>query len=251
MKYLIIANWKMNPGTAEEAQEIFEKIKNGISGVKDVEVVLCPPFVYLSDICGITSDNIKLGVQDIFWETKGAYTGEVSPSMIKNGKCDCGYVIVGHSERRINLNETNEMVNKKIKSALGHCLKPILCVGDKSRESKEDFAEVITELEEGLKSIDAKDLKNIIIAYEPLWAISTMGGRPATPEDIKESAGLIREKLTELYGEDAAENVKILYGGSVNSGNIKEIIYSSGVSGALVGAASLNPDEFIKIVNNI
>lgn len=240
-KFLIVANWKMNPSKQEEAQSLFDSTKNGISNDK-AEVVICPPYKFLRIIRGAISDSVKLGVQDFVEDFKVDNLKEIN----------CEYVILGHSERRINLNETNEMVNKKMKSALEHCLKPILCVGDKSRESKEDFAEVIAQLEEGLKGIETKDLENIVIAYEPLWAISTnAGARPATPADIKESAGLIKEKLSELYGNDVVEKVKILYGGSVNLENIKEIIYESGVSGALVGAASLKADEFIKIINNI
>lgn len=248
-KYLIIANWKMNLGTIEEAKTLFSAIKNGIINNGKTEVVICPPFICLSIFGDQTSENIKLGAQDIFWTDKGAFTGEESPAMLKDIGCE--YVIVGHSERRANLNETDEMVNKKVKAVLKNGLKPILCVGDKNRESKEDFKQVIMQLEEGLKGVEVNDLEKMVIAYEPLWAISTMGGQPATPEDIRESVDLIKGKLAELYNKNAAEKVRILYGGSVNSSNIKEIISRSGASGALVGAASLNPDEFIKIVNNI
>lgn len=243
-KYLIVANWKNNPATQDEAQELFNSVNGGINNNQKTEIVICPPFIFLPTFRGFTSENgVILGAQNFDLE------GEESVETLK--EIGCQYIILGHSERRVNLGETDETVNNKIKTALENNLKPILCVGDKKRESKEDFSEVVSQLKEDLNGVKEKDAQNIIIAYEPVWAISNMGGRPATPEDIKESSDSIREILSELFGNESASQIKILYGGSVDSDNVKNILLESGVQGALIGAASLKADEFLKIINNI
>ena len=215
-KTLIVANWKMNPTTLAEAKQLFNLVSQGIKKVKNVEVVLCPPFIYLPILTVHRQVmNIKLGAQDCFWKQQGAFTGEISPLMLKD--LGCQYAIIGHSERRA-LGETDEMINKKIRAALKSKLKPILCI-DKISQIK-------------------KDLKTeIIIAYEPLFAIGT--GKPCSIEKAKKMrTSLIRFKT-------------VLYGGSINSENAKDYIKEAGFQGLLVGGASLEPKEFIQIVKNV
>lgn len=211
MKLLIVANWKMNPSSLVEARKLFNLEKKGTKRFKRVEVIICPPFVYLSIL------KAK-GAQDVFYEEKGAFTGEVSPKMLKS--LGVKYVILGHSERRKYLNETDEMVNKKLKAALEAGLKPILCIDN------------LFQLEKGLRGISEK----IIIAYEPVFAIGT--GKPCSPEKAK----LMRDKI---------KYPLVLYGGSVNSQNAKDYIQKAGFQGLLVGGASLNPKEFIILTKNI
>lgn len=228
-KLLIVANWKMNPQTLAEARRLFDSIKNGIKNVKNVEVVTCPPFVYLSalksEIMG-SSSAISFGGQSCFWEEKGAFTGEVSATMLKN--LGCRYVIIGHSERRRYLKETDEMVNKKIKTALKNDLKPVLCV------------ENVSQIKNGLEGISQEELKNVAIAYEPVFAIGT--GKPCSPQKA--------EKMRKAIKSAINANISILYGGSVNSQNADDYIRKAKFQGLLVGGASLNPEEFIKIVKN-
>jgi len=248
MKPLIVANWKCNPTTLKEAKRLFNLVKKGIKNIKNIEVVICPPFTYLSSIKYQVS-SIKLGSQDVFYEEKGAYTGEVSPRMLKN--LGCQYVILGHSERRIHLGETDEMINKKVKATLKKGLKVILCVGDKSRKSKEDIKEVAFQLKKDLKGIKKSDFKNLIITYEPIWAISTMAGRVATPKDAKEGAEFIQKTLIKSFGFKTAKKIRILYGGSITSKNARDFIYKGKMDGLLIGQASLDPKEFIKIVKSL
>lgn len=219
MKYLVVANWKMNPPTLKGAKLLFDSVKKGVKNVKSVEVVICPPFVYLKELRIKNKElRIKLGAQDCFWQEKGPFTGEISPLMLK----DLGvkYVIIGHSERRA-LGETDEMINKKLKSVLSAKLTPILCF------------ENLTQVRNGLKGIS----KKVILAYEPIWAIGT--GKPCPPEKAKK----IRKTLKEFK--------MVLYGGSVNSQNAKDYIKKAGFQGLLVGGASLNPKEFIKIIKTV
>lgn len=220
----------MNPQTIAEAKRLFNSVKEGIKNIKNVEIVICPPFVYLSalksEITGFSS-AISFGGQSCFWEEKGAFTGEVSPKMLKD--VGCRYVIIGHSERRRYQKETDEMVNKKIKAALKNDLKPILCV------------ETVSQVKKGLKGILGEDLKNIVIAYEPVFAIGT--GKPCSPEKA--------EKMRKAIKSAINTDLPILYGGSVNSQNARDYIEKAGFQGLLVGGASLNPEEFIKIVKNV
>jgi len=243
-KLLIIANWKCNPTTLEEAKSLFDSVKSGIKNFERVEMVICPPFVYLATRDKQQATGIKLGGQDCFWEEKGAFTGEISPSMLKN--LGCQYVIIGHSERR-KLGETDEMINKKIKAAIKAELKPILCIDETEKERKEGrtFKILKNQLERVLKGIlDSKFyiLNSIVIAYEPIWAIDS--GTPCPPSQAK-------EVLLFLQKSPFLKEIPILYGGSVNSENAVSFIKKAGFQGLLVGSASLNPEEFIKIIENV
>jgi len=249
-----VANWKMNPQSLAEAKRIFEGIKKGIKpeAKKGAEVVICPPFVYLEALSSLVSPKtgIVLGGQDCFWNPPvggGAYTGEISPLMLKN--LGVKYVILGHSERRENLGETNEMVNKKVIAALKQNLKVILCVGEKTRDKDNFFSFIKEELWAGLKNISKISAKNLIVAYEPIWAISAAGGKADQPEDIFEMTIYIRKILFDIFGKETAYGIPILYGGSVNVRNAKRFLEIEGISGFLVGQASLSPEDFSKIVN--
>lgn len=248
MKPLIVANWKMNPSTLAEAKKLFDLVRKGIKNVKNSEVVICPPFVYLANL-QLTTYNLKLGAQDCFWEGKGAFTGEISPSMLKN--IGIKYVIIGHSERKKYQEETDEMINKKLKALLGAGLKPILCVGSKDRNQKKEFKEIKIQLKNALSGIKKPNPENIIITYEPVWAISTTKGRKiATSKKVKEGASFIRNILIELFDKNFVHKIKIIYGGSVDSKNVRGFLKEAQMAGVLVGAASLNPQEFIKAVKN-
>ncbi|GAF95531.1 unnamed protein product [marine sediment metagenome] len=258
MKPFIVANWKCNPVTLREAKRIFYSIKKGIRRVKNIEIVICPPFVYLPILGASTFAHRKasyggpavtfgVGGQDCFWEEKGAFTGEISPLMLKN--LGCKYVIVGHSERRGYFEETNEMVNRKLKTALKENLRPILCVGNKNRKREKEFKGIRIQMEKALSGIKKSDLKNLIITYEPVWAISTTKGREiATPIEAKQGAIFIRKILAKLFDKNFTRRIRIIYGGSVDSSNIRGFIKETEIDGVLVGAASLNSQEFVKVV---
>ena len=226
MKPLIVANWKMNPQNLQGAKLLFDSVANGIKNLKNVEIVICPPFLYILNLKSQIL-NLKLGAQDCFWEEKGAFTGEVSPKMLKDLGCD--YVILGHSERRKYLKETDEMINKKIKAALKSDLTPILCI------------ENISQLKKGTKDLLRKEQKKLIIAYEPVFAIGT--GKPCTPEKAKEMKTAIKKIID--------KDIPIIYGGSVNSQNATDYIKMAGFQGLLVGGASLDSEEFIKLAKNV
>ena len=245
---VIAGNWKMNmlPNEAMDFINSLEpKIKN-----ENCEIILCVPYTDLFySLLTAQNTNIKIGAQNMHWEEKGAYTGEIAPKMLKCINVD--YVIIGHSERRQYFAETDETVNKKIKAALANELTPILCVGENLKQRELNLAEeVITQQAElALNGLSKEQVENVIIAYEPIWAIGT--GKVATKEDANEAIKQIREKIASLYGEETAQNVTILYGGSVNSQNAKDLFSTSDIDGALVGGASLKVDEFEKIIKNI
>ncbi|TSC94383.1 MAG: phosphoglycerate kinase / triosephosphate isomerase [Parcubacteria group bacterium Licking1014_1] len=252
MNNLIAANWKMNPVSLKEAEELFEKIKNGVKETR-AEVVICPPFVFLPLLIGAsssvkTTERFVFGSQNVFYEEKGAFTGEISPAMLK----DLGikYVIIGHSERRKFFGETNEQVNKKIKKALLAGLKIIFCVGETAEErdagKKSDVLE--KQLKDGLKGISKEEIKKITIAYEPVWAIGT--GNNCSIDETMRSVLYIRKVVAALYDRQSAKNARILYGGSVKSDNSGFYIKDSGINGLLVGGASLNAEEFLKILKS-
>ena len=246
---IIAGNWKMNK-TTKEAQELTYGLKNGLKGIQDVEIVLCPPFTSLPEVAKtIQGTNIQLGAQDVHWEDAGAYTGEVSSLMLKD--LGCQYVIIGHSERRAYFGETNESVNRKTKAGLQHNLIPIVCVGERleQRERGQTFTVIQDHIENGLKDITSEEIKRIVIAYEPVWAIGT--GKTATPEQAQEAHSFIRRLLGKLYSQDVAGSVRIQYGGSVKPDNISALMAKGDVDGALVGGASLKLDSFVKIVSNI
>lgn len=249
MRRVIIAgNWKMNKNIAESI-DLANSIKRSLYDIGEVEIVICPPFVSLSDVHDVVLDsNIGLGAQDVYWEKEGAFTGEVSCGMLKSAGCE--YVIIGHSERRQFFAETNETVNKKVKAALKDGLKPIVCVGEKldERKSGKAFDVVKDHVKNSLAGISKEDMKKVVIAYEPVWAIGT--GVNATKEQAQEIHKYIRGLLKEMFDEETARSIRIQYGGSVKPENIKELISQEDVDGALVGGASLKADSFSAIVKN-
>ena len=243
---VIAGNWKMNK-LPNEAIELIEKLTPLVKDTNN-EVIVCVPYVDLFYVLLQTQGtNIKVGAQNMHWEEKGAYTGEVSGEMLS--KIGVEYVIIGHSERRAYFAETDETVNKKIKSALSYNLKPIVCVGESLEQRESGIAkDIITKQTElALQGIAPENLDNIIIAYEPIWAIGT--GKTATKEDANESIKWIREKIVEIYGQQVADRVIIQYGGSVKSSNAKDLFEMTDIDGGLVGGASLDAEEFAKIVN--
>lgn len=247
IKPLIAANWKMNKGIKDS--DSFLKEFNKLFSSNNVEVLLCPPFTILQHVSALLKNNvIKLGSQNMHFEEKGAFTGEISASMVK--ELGCEYVILGHSERRQHFNEDNEFINKKIKSALKNGLKPILCIGEtlKERESDSTMKIIKDQLLGCLKNIDEKEIKNMVIAYEPVWAIGT--GKNATPEQAQEVHSYIRKLLEESYEKLIASKTRIIYGGSVKPENAKELLSMNDINGALVGGASLDAKSFAQICNS-
>ena len=237
------ANWKMNK-TIEEASSFIETFKGLVKDSK-VEIVIAPPFTTLSQLKKITeTTNIQVAAQNMHYEDNGAFTGEISPLMLKNL---AEYVILGHSERRQYFNEDNNIINKKIKAALSNNLKVILCVGEslEERESNKTNSIITNQIKNCLNKIDA--IKNIVIAYEPIWAIGT--GKTATPEQAEEVHKFIRELLSNIYDENSSQVTRILYGGSVKPSNIKELMEKENIDGALVGGASLSPESFAELCN--
>ncbi|MFO8143135.1 MAG: triose-phosphate isomerase [Dehalococcoidales bacterium] len=240
---MIAGNWKMNT-TVDEAVELASRMKEGLDGITGVDKVLCPPFVSLVPVKEvIRGSTVKLGAQNLYFEEKGAYTGEISPLMLA-GLCE--YVIIGHSERRQYFGESGDIVNRKVKAALKVDLKAILCIGEnlEERESGQTEAVLGGQLKSSLQGIE--DLHNVILAYEPIWAIGT--GKAATAGQANETIGFIRHSLSEMGMEQAAEKTRILYGGSVKADNADEIINQPEIDGALVGGASLKADQFQGIV---
>ena len=243
---VIAGNWKMNM-LPNEAMDFIQELTPLVKDTKN-EVILCVPYTDLFyALLHVQGTNIKIGAQNMHWEEKGAYTGEVSAPMLKSIGVE--YVIIGHSERRQYFAETDETVNKKIKSALAHGLKPIVCVGEtlEQRESGQTEQIVTSQVEKAFEGIPTSELEKIIVAYEPIWAIGT--GKTATKEDANSTIMQIRKKLAEMYGQNEANGVIIQYGGSVKSANAKELFEMSDIDGGLVGGASLKADEFSKIVN--
>jgi triosephosphate isomerase len=245
---IIAGNWKMNTNLAS-ATELVNAMKNDLAQLVasgQVEVVLCPPFVYLWRVDELTrGTGIGVGAQNMYTEPKGAYTGEVAPTMLADV---AQYVIIGHSERRQFFHETDEIVNKKIHAALAHNLKPIVCVGEalETYEMGETDIWVRGQIHGALKGLTAEQVRGLVIAYEPIWAIGT--GKAATGAGANSVIGIsIRGALADLYGEQVAQSVRVQYGGSVTAKNIDEFIVQPDIDGALVGGASLKADEFIAI----
>jgi len=231
----------------KDGQELAVALRRDLYQIESVDIVVCPPFTllaYLAD--ALETSNIALGAQDCYWQDEGAFTGEVSPMMVKDA--GCLYVIIGHSERRQFFGETNETVNKKIKAVLAHGLTPIMCVGEMlaERERGETFKVLDDHVKNGLKDISAEDLLKIVIAYEPVWAIGT--GKTATPAQAQEAHKYIRDLLVKLYNKETADSVRLQYGGSVKPDNITELMKQPDVDGALVGGASLTVASFTDIV---
>ena len=245
-KKVIAGNWKMNM-LPDETITYIDKLAELVKDTEN-EVILCVPYTDLFyALLTAQNTNIKIGAQNMYFEEKGAYTGEVSPKMLK--AINVEYVIIGHSERRQYFNETDETVNKKIKAAFEYELKPIVCVGEtlEQRESGKATDIITKQTELALKGLTEKQVENTIIAYEPIWAIGT--GKTATSEDANNSIKDIRNKITQIYGQNVAYRVIIQYGGSVKAKNAKELFSMSDIDGGLVGGASLDPEEFSNIVN--
>ncbi|MBI1984738.1 MAG: triose-phosphate isomerase [Candidatus Wildermuthbacteria bacterium] len=232
MKPLIIANWKMNPSNSKEAFDLALSVQNELKGL-NIEVVLCPPFVYVPQL--LPSLNVFIGAQDCFWEQEGPYTGEISPAMLKN--LGCSHVILGHSERRRNLKETAEMVQSKAKACLEIGLIPVVCIGQSAEKEFQDM----------LQAFDAQEISKIVFAYEPEWAISTQkGAKSEDPEHARTIMEGMKEALASAFGKETAEKTRIIYGGSVNQENIGKFL-KVGFQGALVGAASLDNKGFVAL----
>jgi len=245
-KTIIAGNWKMYK-TTTEAIELANGLKRELFNLEsDIDIVICPPFTVLSEVGEVIADsNIQLGAQDTFWQDEGAFTGEVSPLMLKDAGVE--FVIIGHSERRQYFGETNDSVNKKIKAVIQTGLTPIVCVGEtlKERELGETFQVLDDQLHYGLKDIEEQDILKVVIAYEPVWAIGT--GKTATSQQAQEAQKYIRDLLIKMYNKDTANEVRIQYGGSVKPENISELINQPDVDGALVGGASLKIESFTEI----
>ena len=246
MKKFIVANWKMNPQTYKEAEDLIKKVLKSVNKVSGVDIVFCPPFTWLTDFSHKNKSSASFGAQDVFYKKEGAYTGEISSKMLKNSKVD--YVIIGHSERR-KLGEMDEIINKKIKAALSVGLKPIFCVGENKGEDKSAVLE--KQIVEGLAGVSNVNgqMSNVVIAYEPVWAIGT--GNNCSVDETMSSVLFIRKVISNLYNRGLANKIRIIYGGSVTSKNSNSYITEAGTDGLLVGGASLDAENFIKIIKSI
>jgi triosephosphate isomerase (TIM) len=242
----VAGNWKMNK-TVAEAVDLVKELKGFLSGVRRVDVAVAPPYPSLTAVGQeLGGSLIRLAAQNVFWEEKGAFTGEVSPLMLKEAGCE--FVIVGHSERRQFFGETDETVNRRLRAALRQGLKPIFCVGEslKEREAGRTFAVIGAQIEGGLMGLAEDELAGLVVAYEPVWAIGT--GKTATPGQAEEVHRFIRENLERLYAGKLAGEIRIQYGGSVTPENVKALMAQENIDGALVGGASLKAEIFAKVV---
>ncbi|WFB36600.1 triose-phosphate isomerase [Kiritimatiellota bacterium B12222] len=245
-KKIIAGNWKMNK-TVSEAENLAGAIKRDLDSEAKVDVVLCPPFTAISAVSqAVSGTQIAVGAQNMHYEASGAYTGEISAEMLREQYCR--YVILGHSERRQYFGETDESVNKKTVAALAAGLKPIVCVGETLEEREADKIEDVirTQINGGLAGLSEADFKNIVIAYEPVWAIGT--GKTASPEQAQEVHAFIRSLLVELSSQATADTVRIQYGGSMKPGNAAELLSKPDIDGGLIGGAALDATSFIGIV---
>ena len=244
---MVAGNWKMNK-TLGETAELLKALKPQLQNIDSVDLVVCPPFIDLpltKDI--LEGSNIKVGAQNLHWEASGAYTGEVSATMLKDL---CDYVIIGHSERRAMFGETDETVNKKVMAALNAGLLPIVCVGETLEENEAGQTEAVVDrmVREGLKGLSQEQAGQIVIAYEPVWAIGT--GKTATPDQANDvHKNVVRPILREMFGEELGNSIRILYGGSVKPGNAAELFGQSDIDGGLIGGASLKAADFAGIVD--
>jgi triosephosphate isomerase len=245
-KLLLAGNWKMNKNIAESVELAVSLAKN-LSGIVDKDILIAPPFTSLSEVSKVVkATNIALGAQNMHFEKSGAFTGEISADMLKSAGCT--HVILGHSERRQYFGETDQLINKKIQAALAAGLIPVVCVGETlpQREAGQTLTVVETQVKGCLQSISSEQVLNIVLAYEPVWAIGT--GKTATPAQAQEVHAHIRQILSGLYGATVADKIRVLYGGSVTPDNSKELMGQKDIDGALVGGASLKADAFTKIV---
>jgi len=244
-KNIIAGNWKMNNGISETVA-LLKELKPLVEKA-ECEVVVCVPFTDLAVARKEKGKKIKLGAQNIHWADKGAFTGEISGAMLKELKVD--YVIIGHSERRQYFGETDETVNARLKAALKYAIKPIVCVGETLTEREGGKVEkvLVTQIEGAFKDITKDEMKNIVVAYEPVWAIGT--GKTATADDANNTIAIIRNKIKALYGSAVANKLVIQYGGSMNAKNAKELMAKEQIDGGLIGGASLKAEDFAKVVN--
>ena len=245
-KPIVAGNWKLNK-TVAEAVNLIEAIKEKAADIQGVDIVVCPPFTALQAAkAALAGSSVDLGAQNMHWEKSGAFTGEVSAEMLR--EVGCHYVILGHSERRQSVKETDEQVNRKAKAALAGGLRPIVCVGEllEERESGRTEAVVSAQVRGSLAGLSASDLLKTVVAYEPVWAIGT--GRTATPAQAQEVHALIRSLLKKLADEHVAQSVRIQYGGSVKPSNAKELFGQKDIDGGLIGGASLEAGSFLDIV---
>ncbi|MBT8385969.1 MAG: triose-phosphate isomerase [Ignavibacteria bacterium] len=248
-KKVIAGNWKMN-NDLNESQDLVSKIINGLGNDTKWDVIVCPPFTSLKEVSSLIKDTpVKLGAQNLYFEDSGAFTGEISASMLKSVGCE--YVIIGHSERRTIFGEPDDVINKKIQNALKHNLKSIFCVGEllEQREDGTTMEVVKNQILKGLKDITPEQLSEIIIAYEPVWAIGT--GKTATPDQAQDVHAAIRELIVENFSENVADNLVIQYGGSVKPDNAGELLSQKDIDGALVGGACLKADSFLGIISAV
>lgn len=245
-KKIVIGNWKMNPGGMDEAIALFEEISAGIKRITSTRVIVCPPYSFLESLASLYLPKIDIGAQDCFFSDAGSHTGEISPEMIKSvgGK----YVILGHSERRA-LGDSDDLINKKVKSALASGLKVILCVGESARDESGEYLNYIkNQLVSDLTKIKKDQLKNLLIAYEPIWAIGKDATRSDNPQDVMEVRIFIKKILAEMFSREVGIRVPVIYGGSVETKNCHEYIHEGGVDGLLVGRNSLNAKKFVEII---
>ena len=245
-KPIIAGNWKMYKNEDEAVKFAYE-VADAMPSVELVDSVICAPFISLKSLVKCQGSNLKIGAQNMHFEEQGAFTGEIAPSMLTN--IGVTYVIIGHSERRAMFNETDETCNKKLHAAYAHELKPILCVGESLEEREGGKTEELlaSQLEKDLAGLTEEQVKELVIAYEPIWAIGT--GKTATAEVADETCGFIRSKVKELYNEEVAEAIRIQYGGSVKVSNIDELMAKPNIDGALIGGASLKAEDFMKLAN--
>ncbi|MCK9525474.1 MAG: triose-phosphate isomerase [Limnochordia bacterium] len=241
---IIAGNWKMHKNVGEALELV--RMLDELTTDSPVEVVVCAPFTSLSSLSALGLSKVKLGAQNMYYAAEGAYTGEISASMLEDVGCE--YVILGHSERREIFKENDELINKKVLKALDAGLKPILCVGETLAQRKAGETEdvVVTQTTQGLAGVQPEQIENVVVAYEPIWAIGT--GETSNGTDANQVIGSIRKTLAKLFGSDLAEQVRIQYGGSVKPGNISEFMEQPEIDGALVGGASLNVKDFVGIV---
>ena len=241
-KPIIAGNWKMFK-TRDEALRFIYAVNNEVPSLDEVDSVICAPFTVLRCLVKRQGENLRIGAQNMHFEENGAFTGEIAPSMLTS--LGVTYVIIGHSERRAMFNETDETVNKKLHAAFSHGLVPILCVGEylEDRESGQTEAVIEKQIVKDLEGLTEEQVKELVIAYEPIWAIGT--GRTATSEVANETCGYIRKLVAKLYSEEVAEAIRIQYGGSVKTNNIDELMAQSDIDGALIGGASLEAENFI------
>jgi len=248
-KILIVANWKMHPENNEKAKDLFLATKKVTKNLKNIQVVVCPPFIYLQALEKVADKSIFLGAQNVFTENSGSFTGEVSPSMLKyEGE---NYVIIGHSERR-ELGETDEFISQKVLAALKNHLWVILCIGEKERDSHGEYLMFLrNQIVGSLNKVSRRYMKNLIIAYEPVWAIGQSEDKAMKPNDVHETSIFIKKVLAEIYGQKSAVEIPILYGGAVTEKNAKDLLILGEVQGLLVGHESLHPEKFKKLLRSI